>query len=144
MFQAKVVEEIVYSITVFFFRIWCCLFDMEKYYRPQITIWRMRVAWWIPKAKKYKLKNVIVFYVQMQRLRKKKRTSVLRLTYRGTDNSLARPGKKQANICVRMAWISFRRLALQEKQLDDSTLLDVVEIARIPYLLPSLFPSWSD
>ena len=37
-----------------------------------------------------------------------------------------------------------RRLALQEKELDDSSRLDVVEIARVPDMLPSLFPSWSD
>ena len=36
-----------------------------------------------------------------------------------------------------------RRLALQEKKnLDDSSRLDVVEIARVPDMLPSLFPSW--
>jgi hypothetical protein len=35
------------------------------------------------------------------------------------------------------------RLALQEKELDDSSRLDVVEIARVPDMLPSLFPSWS-
>jgi hypothetical protein len=35
-----------------------------------------------------------------------------------------------------------RRLALQEKKLDDSSRLDVVEIARVPDVLPSLFPSW--
>jgi len=34
------------------------------------------------------------------------------------------------------------RLALQEKQLDSSR-LDFVEIARVPDMLPSLFPSWS-
>jgi len=33
------------------------------------------------------------------------------------------------------------RLAV--KKIDDSSLLDVVEIARIPAMLPSLFPSWS-
>ena len=27
--------------------------------------------------------------------------------YRGADKSLARPGRKQANVSVRMAWISF-------------------------------------
>ena len=39
-----------------------------------------------------------------------------------------------------------RRLALQEKKekkLDDSSCLDVVEIARVPDILPRLFPSWS-
>ena len=30
-----------------------------------------------------------------------------------------------------------------EKKLDDSSRLDVVEIARVPDMLPSLFPSWS-
>jgi len=34
-------------------------------------------------------------------------------------------------------------LALQEKKFDDSSSLDVVEIARVPEILPSLFPSWS-
>jgi len=29
------------------------------------------------------------------------------------------------------------------KNLDESSLLDVVEIARVPDMLPSLFPSWS-
>jgi hypothetical protein len=36
-----------------------------------------------------------------------------------------------------------RRLALQEKKLDDSSHLDFVEIARVPDVLPSFFPSWS-
>jgi hypothetical protein len=37
-----------------------------------------------------------------------------------------------------------RRLALQGgEKIDDSLRLDVVEIARIPDMLPSLFPSWS-
>jgi hypothetical protein len=36
-----------------------------------------------------------------------------------------------------------RSLALQEKKLDDSLRLDVVEIARVPDMLPSLFLSWS-
>ena len=30
-----------------------------------------------------------------------------------------------------------------EKKLDDSSRLDVVEIARVPDMLPSWFPSWS-
>jgi hypothetical protein len=32
---------------------------------------------------------------------------------------------------------------LQEKQLDDSSLLDIVEMARVPDMLPSLFAYWS-
>jgi len=35
------------------------------------------------------------------------------------------------------------RLALQEKKLDDSSRLDFVAIARVPDMLPSLFPVWS-
>ena len=30
-----------------------------------------------------------------------------------------------------------------KKKLDDSSRLDAVEIARVPDMLPSLFPSWS-
>jgi len=30
-----------------------------------------------------------------------------------------------------------------KRKLDDSSHLDVVEIARVPDMLPSLFPSWS-
>jgi len=30
-----------------------------------------------------------------------------------------------------------------KKQLDDTSRLDVIEIARVPDMLPSLFPSWS-
>jgi hypothetical protein len=29
------------------------------------------------------------------------------------------------------------------KELDESSRLDVVEIVRVPHMLPSLFPSWS-
>jgi len=59
-------------------------------------------------------------------------------TYCGADKSLARPGRKQSN------GVNFlRRLALQEKKLDDSSRLDFVEIARVPDMLPNLFPSWS-
>ena len=32
---------------------------------------------------------------------------------------------------------------LARKKIDDSSRLDVVEIARVPDMLPSLFPSWS-
>jgi len=35
--------------------------------------------------------------------------------YRGADKSLARPGRKQANVSVRMAWISFGALPCRKK-----------------------------
>jgi len=44
-------------------------------------------------------------------------------------------------------WLEFPSalcLALQEKKLDESSGLDVVEIARVPDMIPSLLPSWSD
>ena len=64
--------------------------------------------------------------------------------YRHADKSLALPGKKEANVSVRMAWISFGALPWKGGgELDDSSRLDVVEIARVPDMLPSLFPSWS-
>jgi len=64
--------------------------------------------------------------------------------YRGADKSLARPARKQANVSVRIALISFGALPCRGgKKLDDSSRLDVVEIARVPDMFPSLFPSWS-
>ena len=65
------------------------------------------------------------------------------MNYRGADKSLARPGMKQANVSVRMAWISFGALYWKEKKLDDNSRLDIVEIARVPDMLLSLFPFWS-
>ena len=63
--------------------------------------------------------------------------------YRGADKSSAQPGRKQANISVGMAWISFGALPYRKKKLGDSSRLDVVEIARVRDMLPSVFPSWS-
>jgi len=57
--------------------------------------------------------------------------------------SLTRPGRKQANISVRMARISFGALPCRNRDLDDSSRPDVVEIARVRDVLPRLFPSWS-
>jgi len=59
-------------------------------------------------------------------------------TYRGADKSLARPGRKQANVFVRMAWISFGALTFRwGGGLDDSSRLDVVETTRVPDMLVS-------
>ena len=63
--------------------------------------------------------------------------------YRGADKSLALPGRKQAK-CFCQNGVNFLRLlALQENKFDDSSRLDDVEIARVPDILPRLFPSWS-
>jgi len=37
--------------------------------------------------------------------------------YRGVDKSLARPGRKQTNVSVRMAWISFGSLPCRKRNL---------------------------
>jgi len=64
-----------------------------------------------------------------------------RNSYRGADKSLARPGRKQANVSFRMAWISFGVLPCRKKkkELDDSSRLDVVEIARVSDMLRACF-----
>ena len=64
------------------------------------------------------------------------------LMYWGADKSLARPGRKHAYVSVRMSCISSGALPCRKKKLDDSSRLDAVEIARVPDMLPSLFPSW--
>jgi len=43
------------------------------------------------------------------------------MLHRGADKSLARPGRKKANISVRMVWISFGALPCRKKKLDDSS-----------------------
>ena len=63
--------------------------------------------------------------------------------YRGADKSLARPGRETSS-CFCQNGVNFpQRLALQGKQLDDRSRPDIAEIARVPDMLPSLFPSWS-
>jgi len=58
--------------------------------------------------------------------------------YRGADKSLAQQGRKQANVSLRLA-----PCLAGKKKLDDSSHLDIVEIARVADMLPRLFPSWS-
>jgi hypothetical protein len=75
---------------------------------------------------------------------KKSGLKMSKCLYRGADKSLARPGRKQANVSVRMTWISFGALPFRKKRkLDDSSHLDFVEIARVPDMLQSFSPSWS-
>jgi len=66
--------------------------------------------------------------------------------YGGADTYLAWPGRKQANVSVRLAWIYLSALPCKGGgwwvKRDDSWRLDVVEIARVPDMLPSLFPSF--
>jgi len=65
-------------------------------------------------------------------------------SYRGADKPLTRPGRKPANVSVRGVGISFGALPCRGGgETYHSSRLDVVEIARVPDMLPSLFPSWS-
>jgi len=63
--------------------------------------------------------------------------------YMGADKSLARPGRKQANVSVRMACEFPSAPCLAREKKYDSSRLDVVEIARVHDVLPSLFHCWS-
>ena len=58
--------------------------------------------------------------------------------YRDADKSPARPGRKQDDISVRMSWISFSALPCRVEKLDDSSRLDVVEIARVAWYASEL------
>jgi hypothetical protein len=51
--------------------------------------------------KSYTLRSIVIIFRE--------------LLYRGADKSLARPGRKQANVSVRIAWISFGALPCKEK-----------------------------
>ena len=53
----------------------------------------------------------------------------MRHYYRGADKPLARPGRKQANISVRMSWISFGALPCRKKK--------HLMVARVSMLLKS-------
>jgi len=59
-------------------------------------------------------------------------------TYRSADKSLARPGRKQANVSVRMAWISFRALLCRKKKLMTARVLMLLK-SRASLMFPSLF-----
>jgi hypothetical protein len=48
--------------------------------RPQMTIWRMRIACWIPKAYKHTLRICNTYYFPLQQLLRES-ASLLRYTY---------------------------------------------------------------
>jgi len=72
MFQTKIVEKIKTHIlcSVPFFRKCCSLCEKEKKIveldRPQMVIWRMRIACWITKAKNTHSAYVIRIAFQLQ------------------------------------------------------------------------------
>jgi hypothetical protein len=86
MFQTKVVEKIkthiLYPVT--FFRKPCLYEIMWKNVleldRPQMTIWRMRISYWIPKATNVHSECVILIAFPLQQWLHE-RASMLRYTY---------------------------------------------------------------
>jgi len=70
---------------------------------------------------------------------------VIKITgmYRGAGKSLARPGRKK-KLMFLSEWCEIPSAScLAGKKIDDSSRLDVVEIARVPDMLLILFLSWS-
>ena len=54
------------------------------------------------------------------------------------------PDQERNKLMLPSEWLEFSSApCLAEKKNDDSSLLDVAEIARVPDMLPSLVPSWS-
>ena len=95
--------------------------------------------WWKQHVELFAVRSTnltILFGIRRNCLRSGRSQSL----HRGPDKSLARPGRKQAHVSVRMAWISFDTLPCRKKKLDDGSCLDDV-IAHIPDMLLNLFPS---
>jgi len=63
--------------------------------------------------------------------------------YRGADESLVRPGRKQVNVSVRMAWISFGALPCRKKKLMTARVSMLLKSRTSPDMLLSLCPFWS-
>jgi len=64
-------------------------------------------------------------------------------SYKDPDKSLARPGRKKLMfLSVRREFPSAPCLVGGGGELDDRLRLDVVETARVPDMVPSLFSSW--
>jgi len=63
--------------------------------------------------------------------------------YRGADKSLARPGRKQANVSVRMAWISFGALPCRSKNLMTPRVSMLLKSHASLTRFRACFPFWS-
>jgi len=59
--------------------------------------------------------------------------------YSETRRMMDSLGPTTGNVSVRKVWISFSALPFKKKKFDDSSRLDVAEIARVLDMLPSLF-----
>ena len=86
----------------------------------------------------YKPNKVLHIDLKVQTMREE----ITKFSVKHSGKSLARPGRKQSNVSVRMARISFGALPCEKKKRYDSSRLDGGEITRVPDMLPSLLPSW--
>jgi hypothetical protein len=83
MFQTKVVEKVkthILCLVTFFHPENLAVFVERG--RPQMTIWRMRIACWIPKATDTHSEYVILIAFELQQ-RLHERAAMLRYTYSG-------------------------------------------------------------
>jgi hypothetical protein len=64
----KIETHILYSVTYFrkLYRLWDKRENTVGPDRPQMTIWRMRIAWWIPKTANTHSKYVILTALPLQ------------------------------------------------------------------------------
>jgi len=64
--------------------------------------------------------------------------------YRGADKSLARPGRKQVNVSVRMAWTSFGALPCRKKKLKTARVWMLLKSrASLKYFRTCFLPGWA-
>ena len=120
----------------------CITVPSSPTYRRGLTKWSDSLYTTSPLYFKYtyiKKRSRITVYTQPYITCKN--SYIFRL-YRGADKSLARPGNKLMFLSEWREFPSAPCLA-GKKKLNESSRLDVVEIARVPDMLPSLFPSWS-
>jgi len=89
MFQTEVVEKIkthiLCSVTLFFENLGVCEIMWENIVergRPQVTIWRMRIACWVPKATNTCSEYVILITFPLRHWLHE-RASLLRYAYIG-------------------------------------------------------------
>jgi len=71
-------------------------------------------------------------------------TTQFKNKYRGADKSLARPGRKQGNISVSMAWISFGALLCRKKNLMTARVSILLKLrASLTCFRASFLPGWA-
>jgi len=128
--------------TAFFKCAWYILFPWPSSTKISIShvLWstQWRFAKYLRGPGNCTLKMCLIFFIPSAVVNKN--LNSFYTLYRGDDNSLDRPEGKQANASFSMAWISLGALPYKKKKnRDDSSRLDVVEIALVPGMLRSCF-----